>query len=71
MHGLTVPHLKLCIDLILSHNLIAIQIVLDFTVQYLFAILSQDVIKLPHQMVVDGLSGADVLEFQEHVKGSS
>lgn len=41
-----------------------------FKVHYLFAILSQDVVRLSHQMVVDSLSGDDVFEFQEHVKGS-
>lgn len=40
-------------------------------VSYLFAKLNQDVIKFPHQMVVDGLCGADVFEFQEQVKGRS
>lgn len=43
---------------------------LHFTVQYLFAILSQDVIELSHQMLVDGLSGADVFELLKHVEGS-
>lgn len=41
-----------------------------YSQQYLLAVLSQDIIELPHQMVIDCLSGADVLEFHEHVKSS-
>lgn len=40
-------------------------------VKYLFAVLSQDIIELPHQMTVDGFSRMDMLEFQEHAERSS
>lgn len=43
----------------------------SFTGKYLFAKLNQDVIKFSHQVIVDGLSRSDVLEFEEHVKCSS
>lgn len=39
--------------------------------KYLFAILNQDIIKLLHQMSVDGLPSMDVLELQEHFECSS
>lgn len=52
----------------ISQHLISI---LHLKVQYLFAKLDQDVIKLSHQMVVDSFSGADVFEFQEHFECSS
>lgn len=39
-------------------------------VRDLFAVLKQDIIKLPHQVTVDGFSRTDMLEFQEHVEGS-
>lgn len=52
------------------HGIIQYQLFFNYTECYLFQKLSQDVIKLSHQMAVDGLSGAYVFKFQEHVKGS-
>lgn len=40
-----------------------------WTSEYLLAILSQDVIKLSHQIPVDGLSYAHAFELLEHLKG--
>lgn len=40
-------------------------------VRDLFAVLNQDIIKLPHQMTADGFSRMNMLEFQEHVECSS
>jgi len=37
--------------------------------RHLFAVLSKNIIKLLHQLIVDGISRADVLEFQQQVKG--
>lgn len=43
---------------------------LTFKVQYLSAVLGQDIIKFSLQMVVDGFSSADFLEFLQQLKGS-
>lgn len=35
---------------------------------YLFTVLGQNVVEFHHHLLVDGVTGADVLEVQEHVK---